>query len=258
MTFLKQASRQDQGWGVTPPQQLPLFPSRVRRLGVPPPPPPSPPHLDPLLPPLRTSTPSSPPHPLALTQVPVAHALLAGGIDVMELVLRTPAAERALALVASHVPRMLVGAGTVLTIAQAGGAAVAGARFLVAPGTNPTIVKHAHAAGLPILPGVATATEVEAAFALGLTRLKFFPAVPMGGAKTLGALSAPYPHARWMPTGGVSPANLEDFFRLKQVFAAGGAWVVPRDALAARDYARVEALAREATQAVKALRSDSR
>jgi 2-dehydro-3-deoxyphosphogluconate aldolase/(4S)-4-hydroxy-2-oxoglutarate aldolase len=191
--------------------------------------------------------------------VPIAHALLSGGIDVMELVLRTPAAEHALASISSYVPSILIGAGTVLSSHQVTRAVAAGARFLVSPGTNPTVVRHAQAAGIPIIPGVATATEIEVALGLGLTHLKFFPAVPMGGAKTLQALSAPYLNVRWMPTGGVSPANMEDFFRLKkQVFAVGGAWLVPRDALAAGDYARVEALAREARQAVKALQQGKR
>ena len=181
--------------------------------------------------------------------VPVAKALLAGGLDVMELVLRTPQAEDSLKAIAESVPDMLVGAGTVLSVEQAERAVSAGARFLVAPGTNPKVVKWATGKGVLIVPGVATATEVEAALDLGLTHLKFFPAEANGGAKTLKALGAPYASVRWMPTGGLTEANMSSYLELKSVFAVGGSWLVPGKALEAGDYEAVEKLTRAAVSA---------
>ena len=182
--------------------------------------------------------------------VPVARALLAGGLDVMELVLRTPAAVESVRAVAANVPDMLVGAGTVLSTEQAESAVDAGATFLVSPGTNPKVVAWSTARGVPIVPGVATATEVEAALELGLTRLKLFPAEAVGGAKLLKALAGPYQHVRFMPTGGVTQTNMHDYLGLPSVFCCGGTWLVPADALARADYAAVEALARAAVEAL--------
>ena len=187
--------------------------------------------------------------------VPVAKALLAGGLDVLELVLRSDAAELSLERIADELDGlMLVGAGTVLSVAQAERAVRRGARFLVSPGTNPRVVRWAtgegvgSGGGVPIVPGVASATEVEAAMGLGLTHVKFFPAEANGGAKALKALAGPYGHTglRWMPTGGVSVDNMQGYLSQPQVFAVGGSWLVPADALKARDYAAIEALARAA------------
>ena len=181
---------------------------------------------------------------------PVARALLAGGLDVMELVLRTPAAEESLRTIAANVPEMLVGAGTVLSTEQAERAVGAGARFLVSPGTNPKVVGWSTARGVPIVPGVATATEVEAALELGLTHLKLFPAEAVGGAKLLKALAGPYQHVMFMPTGGVTQTNMHDYLGLPSVFCCGGTWLVPADAVAHQDYAAVETLTRAAVQAL--------
>ncbi|EOD38167.1 hypothetical protein EMIHUDRAFT_62877 [Emiliania huxleyi CCMP1516] len=202
---------------------------------------------------------------------PVARALLRGGVDVMELVLRTPSAMQALRLIASKVPEMAVGAGTVLSAEQAEQAVAAGASFLVSPGTaaisthlttshhtsstNPRVVEWATQRGVPIVPGCATASEIEAALELGLTHLKFFPAearsaaAEIGGAAALKALGGPYKDVRFMPTGGVTQANLPSYLSLPGVFAAGGTWLVPAEAVAKRDWAAVEALTRAAVQA---------
>ena len=180
---------------------------------------------------------------------PVARALLAGGLDVMELVLRSPAAEEALGIIASRVGEMLVGAGTVLSVEQAERSVAAGAKFLVAPGTNPKICQWAKANDVLMVPGVATATEVENAMGMGLTHLKFFPAEANGGAKMLKALSAPYSSIKWMPTGGVTEAIMPDYLALPSVFAVGGSWLVPAKALALKDYAAITALTRAALAA---------
>mmetsp|Transcript_23382 Transcript_23382/g.68246 ORF Transcript_23382/g.68246 Transcript_23382/m.68246 type:complete len:275 (-) Transcript_23382:1942-2766(-) len=180
---------------------------------------------------------------------PVARALLRGGVDVMELVLRTPSAMQALRLIASKVPEMAVGAGTVLSAEQAEQAVAAGASFLVSPGTNPRVVEWATQRGVPIVPGCATASEIEAALELGLTHLKFFPAEASGGAAALKALGGPYKDVRFMPTGGVTQANLPSYLSLPGVFAAGGTWLVPAEAVAKRDWAAVEALTRAAVLA---------
>jgi len=188
----------------------------------------------------------------AADAAPAARALLAGGLDVMELVLRTPQAEEGLRIIAAEVDGMCVGAGTVLSTDQAARAVAAGARFLVAPGTNPRVVRWAAAESVPMVPGVATASEVETARELGLTHLKFFPAETSGGAKALKALGAPYADVRWMPTGGLTQSNMTQYLALPSVFAVGGSWLVPAAALKAKDFAAVEALARAATQAVAA------
>ena len=200
-----------------------------------------------LVPVVALDDPSRAPH--------VARALLAGGLDSMELVLRTPSAELALGRVSREVPEILVGAGTVLTAAQAERAVGLGARFLVSPGTNATVVRAAHALGCPIVPGVATASEVEAAMDLGLTHLKFFPAEAAGGPSTLKALAGPYRAIRWMPTGGISLANMQSYLGLPQVFCVGGSWLVPPAAVEAADYALIEELARGAATAAKTAQS---
>lgn len=185
---------------------------------------------------------------------PVARALLAGGIDVMELVLRTPSAEESLRRIAANVDGMTIGAGTVLSVPQADRAVAAGAEFIVSPGTNPKVVNWCTGRGVPIVPGVATATEVEAAMDLGLTHLKFFPAEANGGVKTLKSLSGPYGPSgvQFMPTGGLTTGNLADYLQLESVFCAGGTWIVPPKALKEKDYASVQALAKAAVEAAAA------
>jgi 2-dehydro-3-deoxyphosphogluconate aldolase/(4S)-4-hydroxy-2-oxoglutarate aldolase len=178
----------------------------------------------------------------------LARALVAGGIGCIEITFRTAAAAEAIRR-ARRVEGMLVGAGTVLSAEQAEDAAEAGAQFAVAPGTNDDVVTAAHAVGLPFLPGVATATEIDHARALGLTAVKVFPAAAVGGVDFLKAVSAVYPDTRFMPTGGVTRATLGDYLAVPSVLAVGGSWLAPRDALRAGRYDEIERLAREARKA---------
>jgi 2-dehydro-3-deoxyphosphogluconate aldolase/(4S)-4-hydroxy-2-oxoglutarate aldolase len=177
----------------------------------------------------------------------LARALVAGGIGCVEITVRTSAAAEAIRR-ARRVEGMLVGAGTVLSAAQAAEAAEAGAQFAVAPGTSDDVVAAAHAAGLPFLPGVATATEIEHARALGLSAVKVFPASIAGGAAFLTAMSAVYPDTRFMPTGGVTPATLAEYLALPAVLAVGGSWLAAPALLRAGRYDEVERLARAARE----------
>ncbi|OQO92116.1 bifunctional 4-hydroxy-2-oxoglutarate aldolase/2-dehydro-3-deoxy-phosphogluconate aldolase [Saccharomonospora piscinae] len=179
--------------------------------------------------------------------VPVAEALAAGGIRVVELTLRTDAALDAIRRVATEVPDVVVGAGTVVTPAQAREAADAGAAFLVTPGTTDTLLDAAEGTGLPLLPGVATVSEALRLTERGLDTLKFFPAEASGGAAALAAIGGPLPHLRFCPTGGITAAGAGDYLALPNVGCVGGSWLTPRDALATHDYARIETLAKEAS-----------
>jgi len=164
--------------------------------------------------------------------VPFSDALMAGGLPVAEITLRTSAAEHAIRALADR-GDVLVGAGTVLSIEQADRAIDAGAQFIVAPGTNPKVIEHVLKRGLPMVPGVVTPTEIELVLSLGVTTLKFFPAEPMGGIATLKALHGPYPDVRFIPTGGITPELLPSYLKLSFVLACGGSWLAPRELLAA-------------------------
>ena len=182
---------------------------------------------------------------------PLARALVGGGMSVVEVVLRTPAAAEALRRIcAMRDPSLLVGAGTVLSTEQAAAAVDAGASFIVAPGFNPAVGRWCVERGVPYVPGVATPTEIEAAMALGLTTLKFFPAEASGGAKALKAISAPYSAVRFMPTGGITAANAREYLALKTVLCVGGSWMVPSEAVQKLEFERIESLAAEAMSAV--------
>lgn len=185
---------------------------------------------------------------------PLARALLAGGIDVVEVTLRSAAAMAALETIAREVPDILAVAGTVVTPAQVVEVQQAGAQAVVSPGFSEAVDDAMRAAGLPWLPGVATASDCMRAVASGRLTCKFFPAEQAGGTAALKALSGPFPQIRFCPTGGVSLGNLADYLALKQVLCVGGSWLAPADAIAARDWARVTKLAREAREAVKGLR----
>ena len=176
---------------------------------------------------------------------PLAKALVAGGLPALEVTLRTPAALEAIRAMA-EVEGGVVGAGTLLTPADVKAAKAAGARFGVSPGATPRLVEACAEAGLPLLPGAVTATEVMALLELGFDMLKFFPAETSGGAAALKALGAPIPQASFCPTGGVSLKNARDYLGLPNVLCVGGSWVAPKAALAAGDWTAVEALAREA------------
>nr|BFD85151.1 bifunctional 4-hydroxy-2-oxoglutarate aldolase/2-dehydro-3-deoxy-phosphogluconate aldolase [Streptomyces sp. Xyl84] len=180
--------------------------------------------------------------------VPLARALVAGGLPAIEVTLRTPAALDGIRAMAAEVPDAVVGAGTVVTPAQVTRCADAGARFLVSPGWTDTLLSAMAASGLPYLPGVSTASEVVALLERGVREMKFFPAQAAGGTAYLKSLAGPLPGARFCPTGGIGPGTAPDYLALPNVGCVGGSWMVPADALADRDWARVERLAREAAR----------
>ncbi|HEU4642205.1 MAG TPA: bifunctional 4-hydroxy-2-oxoglutarate aldolase/2-dehydro-3-deoxy-phosphogluconate aldolase [Gemmatimonadaceae bacterium] len=171
--------------------------------------------------------------------VPLARALRDGGLPCAEVTFRTACAEDAIRAIASEVPDVAVGAGTVLTTRQAERAREAGARFIVAPGYNPTVVDYCIECGLPVIPGVCTPSEIEHAMERGIEVMKFFPAEAMGGVRFLKAIAAPYAMARFVPTGGITPANLPEYLAIPQVVACGGSWLAPRDWIAAERFDRI-------------------
>ena len=181
--------------------------------------------------------------------VPLAHALLAGGIDVMEITLRTPQGLAAIEAVARAVPAMCVGAGTVTRAAEVQQVRDAGATFALSPGCTPAVVAAVAAARLPFVPGVMTPSEVMAARDHGFALMKLFPAAQAGGLAMLQALGGPLADVRFCPTGGISLANLSQFLALPNVAMVGGSWLTPADALAASDWDRITRLAAEAIQA---------
>jgi 2-dehydro-3-deoxyphosphogluconate aldolase/(4S)-4-hydroxy-2-oxoglutarate aldolase len=178
--------------------------------------------------------------------VSVARALVAGGIGVIELTLRTPAGLDAIRAIAAEVPEITVGAGTVTTPARAAAAAAAGASFLVSPGLTPALRAGMEDTGLPFLPGTATVSEVITVLEAGHTEMKFFPAEASGGVSYLGALPTVVPDARFCPTGGISLATAPSYLSLANVGCVGGSWLTPQDALAAGDWERITKLAAEA------------
>lgn len=178
--------------------------------------------------------------------VPLARALVAGGLPAIEVTLRTPAALDAIRAIAAEVPDAVVGAGTVISTAGVADAVAAGTRFLVSPGWTESLLDAMKSSGVPFLPGVSTASEVVALVQHGVREMKFFPAEAAGGVPYLKSLSGPLPQARFCPTGGISPASAPAYLALPNVGCVGGTWMLPADALAARDWARVESLAREA------------
>ncbi|MET9967745.1 bifunctional 4-hydroxy-2-oxoglutarate aldolase/2-dehydro-3-deoxy-phosphogluconate aldolase [Streptomyces sp. NPDC006356] len=178
--------------------------------------------------------------------VPLARALVAGGLPAIEVTLRTPAALDAIRAVADAVPEAVVGAGTVITPEQVSRAVAAGARFLVSPGWTDLLLEALRASGVPFLPGVSTTSEVVALLERGVREMKFFPAEAAGGTAYLKSLGGPLPQARFCPTGGIGPATAPDYLALPNVGCVGGSWMLPADAVAARDWTRVEELARAA------------
>ncbi|MCB1232973.1 MAG: bifunctional 4-hydroxy-2-oxoglutarate aldolase/2-dehydro-3-deoxy-phosphogluconate aldolase [Verrucomicrobiae bacterium] len=180
--------------------------------------------------------------------VPVAESLLAGGVDIMELTLRTEAAIDALVAIRENVPDMVAGVGTILTKKQADLAKAAGAAFGVAPGVNREVAQHALDLGLPFAPGVMTPTDIDQCVELGCHLLKFFPAESSGGLPHLRNIAAPYQHLRvkFVPLGGINLDNLLDYLSSDLIAAVGGSWLAPRDVIASGDWKQIETNAREA------------
>ena len=188
--------------------------------------------------------------------VPLARALVKGGLPVLEVTFRTKAAAGAIAAIRREVPEAVVGAGTLLTVEQLQAAKAAGVTFGVAPGFDPVVVAAAKAEGLPFCPGVQTASELSQALTAGCGMVKFFPAEAAGGVKMIKNLLGAFRFTgvKFMPTGGVKPTNVEEYLSVPEIVCCGGTWIVPKDALAAGDYAAIERLAAEAAAIVKRVR----
>lgn len=191
----------------------------------------------------------------ASTAVQVGKALLAGGLDVLEVVLRTDGALACLEALRDAEPDAVIGAGTVLSLEHAEEAFASGARFIVSPGLDDAVVAAALAHNVPVFPGVATATEIQRAWNLGLRTVKFFPAEAAGGTSTIKALSAAFRGMRFIPTGGISADNLASYLSIPAVSACGGSWLTPAAALESGDLARITELASEAVQIARSVQS---
>lgn len=192
--------------------------------------------------------------------LPLADALLAGGLPIVEITFRTSAAAEAIRVMVRERPALLVGAGTILSEENLRAAHAAGARFAVAPGLNPEIVRRAGDLGLPFVPGVATPSEVEQALFLGCKTLKFFPAEALGGVAMLNALAGPYGHTgvKFVPTGGVSPANLDAYLACKVVAAVGGTWLAKKEDLAAGGWEDIRRRCQAAVESVRRARGGAK
>jgi 2-dehydro-3-deoxyphosphogluconate aldolase/(4S)-4-hydroxy-2-oxoglutarate aldolase len=177
--------------------------------------------------------------------VPLARALVAGGVRVLEVTLRTEAALDAIRRIRAEVPDAVVGAGTVLSPAQLEAAVAAGSAFAVSPGATSALLDAAAGSPVPLLPGTATASEVMVLLDRGYTHMKLFPAEAVGGAGLLASLASPLPRARFCPTGGIDPEKARRYLALPNVACVGGSWLAPRDAVLAGDWGRVTDLARE-------------
>ena len=186
--------------------------------------------------------------------VPTARALLAGGVDVMEITFRTEAAAASIHSVAEACPEMLVGAGTVITLEQCRQAVACGAKFIVAPGFDAEVVRWCVEQDVAVTPGCVTPTEIMAAMKLGLRVVKFFPAGVYGGLKALKALSAPFGGVRFIPTGGVDARNLGEYLSAPFVHAVGGSWLCPKAEIAAGHFEQITARCREASGIVREVR----
>lgn len=178
--------------------------------------------------------------------VPLARALGAGGIRVLEVTLRTPVALEAIRAIAREVPGAIVGAGTVTRGEELDAVASAGGVFAISPGLTPELLDAANRGPIPLIPGVATVSELMTGLARGYDCFKFFPAEAAGGVRMLQSIAGPFPAATFCPTGGIGPANYREYLALRNVACVGGSWVAPQDAMDAGDWLRITALAREA------------
>lgn len=184
----------------------------------------------------------------------LGRALVAGNLPIAEVTFRTAAAGESIHVMAQN-PDLLVGAGTVINADQVEQAVAAGAKFVVSPGFSPAVAERCAEHGIPLFPGVASATEIIMALDAGITTVKFFPASTSGGAPAIKALAAPFPQVRFVPTGGISTDNLADYLAIPAVVACGGSWMVPAKTIAAGDFAAITRLASEAVQLADSLRS---
>lgn len=178
--------------------------------------------------------------------VPLAKTLSQNGLRIAEVTFRTDAAEEAISSINEADLGMLLGAGTVLSVEQAEKAAAAGAKFIVTPAFNPRVVEFCVSSGIPVIPGCSSAADLEKALEMGLDVVKFFPAEPLGGLKTIQALSGPYPSIKFVPTGGIGPANLLEYLSNDNILACGGSWIVPADRIAKGDFSGIASLVSEA------------
>ena len=185
---------------------------------------------------------------------PLAKALCEGGLPCAEVTFRTEAAEECIRIMSEKFPEMLVGAGTVLTTEQVDRAVAAGAKFIVSPGFDPEIVDYCLSKDILVLPGCITPSEVAQAVKRGLEVIKFFPAEQFGGISTIKALAAPYTNTKFMPTGGISAANLKDYLSFKKIVACGGSWMVKGDLVEAGEFDKIKELTAEAVALVKEIR----
>lgn len=179
---------------------------------------------------------------------PLAKALCEGGLPCAEVTFRTAAAEESIRIMAKEFPDMLVGAGTVLTTEQVDRAVNAGAKFIVSPGLNPTVVKYCVDKGIPVTPGTSNPSDVEVAISLGLDVVKFFPAEQAGGLNMIKAMAAPYTQMKFMPTGGINAKNLNSYLAFDKILACGGSWMVKKDLVAAGEFDKIRDLTKEAVQ----------
>jgi len=187
--------------------------------------------------------------------VPLAEALIEGGLPCAEVTFRTAAAEESIRQISEKFPEMLVGAGTVLTTEQVDRAVGAGAKFIVSPGLNPVTVKYCQEKGIPVFPGILTPSEIEQALSLGLKVVKFFPAEPSGGLKMIQAMAAAYVGLKFMPTGGINAKNVGEYLAdEKHILACGGSWMVKKDLIAAGEFEKIKEMTKEAASLVKEYR----
>lgn len=187
--------------------------------------------------------------------VPLAEALVEGGLPCAEVTFRTEAAEESIRLMAEQFPDMLVGAGTVLTKEQVDAAAKAGAKFIVSPGFDPEIVDYCLEKEIPVYPGCVSPSEVAQAVKRGLKVVKFFPAEPAGGLKYIRAIAAPYTMMKFMPTGGINPQNVREYLAYDRIAACGGSWMVKNTMIENNEFDRIEELVKEAVEIVKESRT---
>ena len=188
--------------------------------------------------------------------VPLADALIKGGLPCAEVTFRTAAAEGAIKEISKKFPQMFVGAGTVLTTEQVDRAIGAGAKFIVSPGFNPKVVEYCLKNNYPICPGIMTPTELEMALGFGLDVVKFFPAENAGGLKMIKAMSAPYTMMKFMPTGGINATNVRDYLACDKILACGGSWMVKGDLISAGNFGEIQKLTAEAASIVREVRGN--